>query len=278
MGELRDEEIEDLLGAIYSRYQEDFRAYARPSLRRRVASALSRFGCATVQELRDRVLDDGLAYHEMLGFLTVQVTEMFRDPAFFRAVRREVVPFLATYPSIRVWVAGCASGEEAYALAILLREEGLLDRSFIYATDVEPSALRRAREGIYPVSRVPAFSRAYLAAGGRGSLSQHYTAGYGAVVFDRALRCRILFAHHSLATDAVFSEVQLVTCRNVLIYFAAQLRERALDLFGDALVHGGFLGLGSRETLGSSAHRSAFQEIDREQRLYRRRDAHRERA
>ncbi len=275
MGELREEELDDLLGAIYSRYHEDFRAYARPSLRRRVGSALSRFRCLTVGELRDRVLDDAMAFHELLGFLTVQVTDMFRDPGFFRTVRRQVIPFLATYPSIRVWVAGCASGEEAYGVAILLREEGLLERSFIYATDVDPAALQRAREGIYAITRVAAFSRAYLASGGSGSLSQHYTAGYGAAVFDRGLRARILFAQHSLATDAVFSEVQLVTCRNVLIYFAAELRERALGLFRDALVHGGFLGLGAREALGLSAHRGAFQEIDREQRLYRRREMHR---
>ncbi len=243
-----------------------------------MASALSRFGCPTLSALQDRVLRRRRAFHELLCFLTVQVTEMFRDPAFFRAVRREVVPFLATYPSLRVWVAGCASGRRSTRWPSSSGRRGCSIARFIYATDVEPSALRRAREGIYAVSRVPAFSRAYLAAGGRGSLSQYYTAGYGAVVFDRSLRYRIVFAHHSLATDAVFAEVQLVTCRNVLIYFAAQLRERALDLFGDALVHGGFLGLGSRETLGSPAHRSAFQEIDREQRLYRRRDAHRERA
>ncbi len=278
MPELRDDDLDDLLGAIYSRYHEDFRAYARPSLRRRVGSALSRFGCATVGELRERVLDDRAAFHELLGLLTVQVTEMFRDPGFFRMLRRRVIPFLATYPSIRVWVAGCASGEEAYALAILLREGGLLERSFVYATDVDPLALQRARDGIYPLARVAAFSRAYLAAGGTGSLSHHYTAGYGAAVFDRALRHRILFAQHSLATDAVFCEVQLVTCRNVLIYFAAELRERALSLFRDALVHGGFLGLGAREALGLSANRSAFQEIDREQRLYRRREMHRENA
>ncbi len=265
-----DAALDDLLGAIHLRYGEDFRGYARRSLRRRLPAALGRFGCRTVAELRERVAGDAAAFRELLGVLTVQVSELFRDPPFFRALRREVAPALAARGPIRAWVAGCAGGEEAYGLAVLLREEGLLGRSLVYATDVDPGALERAEAGVFASARVPAFSRNYLAAGGRGSLSEHYTAGYGAVVFDRDLRRRIRFAAHSLATDGVFSELELVTCRNVLIYFEAPLRERALGLFRASLPPGGFLGLGLAETLRFSGLRDAFAEVDRGLRLYRR--------
>lgn len=268
-----DIELELLLEAIYRRYQHDFRAYARSSLRRRVGTAVERLGCASISALQDRILHDARAFAELLPILTVHVSEMFRDPPFFRALRERVVPVLATYPSVKAWVAGCSTGEEVYALAIVLHEEGLLDRSIIYATDIEPRALERAEAGIYEAERIRGFSEGYVAAGGRGSLSEYYTAGYGAAVFDRRLRRRVIFSDHSLATDAVFSEVQLVTCRNVLIYFADRLRDRAVGLFRDALVPGGFLGLGSKETLRFSRHAGDFDEFAREERIYTRRRA-----
>ncbi len=266
-----DIEIRLLLEAIYLRYQHDFRHYALASLRRRVPKALERFGVESVSALQGRILRDAAAFRELLPFLTVQVSDMFRDPPFFRALRDEVLPRLRTYPTIRAWVAGCSTGEEVYALAILLREEGLLDRSIVYASDVSPEALERAERGIYELERVAQFSASYAAAGGRGSLSDYYTAAYGAARFDPSLRESVVFTDHSLATDHVFAEVQLVTCRNVLIYFDATLQNRALGLFRDALCHKGFLGLGLGETLRFSEHADAFEPVDARLRLYRKR-------
>jgi chemotaxis protein methyltransferase CheR len=266
-----DVEIQGLLEAIYRRYQHDFRHYALPSLRRRVPRAVEHLGLRSVPDLQTRVLDDAAAFRELMPFLTVQVSEMFRDPPFFRALREQVVPWLRTFPSVKIWVAGCSTGEEAWGLAVLLREEQLLDRTLIYATDVDPDALRRAELGIFELDRVAAFSAAYAAAGGRGSLSDHYTAAYHAVRFDPALRARIVFTDHSLATDHVFAEVQLVTCRNVLIYFDAELQDRAVGLFREALSHRGILGLGMGETLRFGAHAAAFEPLDPAVRLYRRR-------
>lgn len=266
-----DIEIRLLLEAIYLRYQHDFRHYALASLRRRVPKALERLGLDSVSALQGRILRDPAAFRELLPFLTVQVSEMFRDPAFFLAVREEVVPRLRTYPTVRVWVAGCSTGEEVYALAILLREEGLLERSIVYASDVSPEALERAERGIYELDRVAQFSASYAAAGGRGSLSDYYTAAYGAARFDPSLRANVVFTDHSLATDHVFAEVQLVTCRNVLIYFDAALQSRAIGLFRDALCHKGFLGLGLGETLRFTDHADAFEPVNASLRLYRKR-------
>jgi chemotaxis protein methyltransferase CheR len=266
-----DIEIRLLLEAIYLRYQHDFRHYALASLRRRIPKALERLGLDSVSALQGRILRDPAAFRELMSFLTVQVSEMFRDPAFFLAVREQVVPRLRTYPTVRVWVAGCATGEEVYALAILLREEGLLERSIVYASDVSPEALERAERGIYELDRVAQFATSYAAAGGRGLLSDYYTAAYGAARFDPTLRANVVFTDHSLATDHVFAEVQLVTCRNVLIYFDAALQNRAVGLFKDALSHRGFLGLGLGETLRFTEHAAAFEPVDARLRLYRKR-------
>ncbi len=264
-----DIEIRLLLEAIYLRYQHDFRRYALASLRRRIPKALDHFGLASVSALQGRILRDAAALRELLPFLTVQVSEMFRDPAFFLALREQVLPRLRTYPTVRVWVAGCSTGEEVYALAILLREEGLLDRTILYASDVSPDALERAERGIYELDRVARFEANYAAAGGRGSLSDYYTAAYGAARFDPALRENVAFTDHSLATDQVFAEVQLVTCRNVLIYFDAALQNRAVGLFREALCHKGFLGLGLGETLRFTEHAAAFEPVNPSLRLYR---------
>jgi chemotaxis protein methyltransferase CheR len=268
---LFDIEIRLLLEAVLLRYQHDFRNYAVASLRRRMRQAMIHFRCDTLTQLQDRLLRDPAAFSQMLQFLTVQVSEMFRDPWFFKALREQVLPVLATYPSLKVWVAGCSSGEEVWSLAILLAEEGLLDRAIVYATDINPEALQRAEAGIYPLDRVAGFSRNYLAAGGTGSLADHYTEAYGGAAFSRKLKNQILFADHSLATDSVFSEVHLVLCRNVLIYFDRALQDRAVGLFRDSLVRHGFLGIGSRETLQFGAHAEAFELIAPEPRIYRRR-------
>jgi len=265
-----DIELNLLLEAVFQKYQHDFRHYARSSLRRRIRQALERFDCPTVSRLQERVLHEPDVFAQMLQYFTVQVSEMFRDPDYFRVLRRQVLPVLSTYPSIRIWVAGCSTGEEVWSLAILLAEEGLLDRTILYATDINPDALRTAEAGIYDIARVAGFSRAYLEAGGTRSLADYYTAGAHGVLFDRALRRNAVFADHSLATDSVFSEVHLVSCRNVLIYFDRELQERALGLFHESLIHRGFLGLGSRETLRFSNHATQFSEFCAAERIYQR--------
>jgi chemotaxis protein methyltransferase CheR len=264
-----DIELDLLLDAIYRAYHYDFRAYSEASLKRRIGTALVHFRCETISRLQERVLREPALFSELLRFLTVQVSDMFRDPPYFRALRDTVVPYLSTYASLRVWVAGCATGEEAYSLAILLHETDLLDRTMIYATDINPESLRIAAAGVYDTGRFARFSENYLAAGGRASLSDYYAAAYDGAVMDRRLRKAIVFSDHSLATDSVFAEVQLVSCRNVLIYFQKDLQERALGLVADALARRGFLGLGMKETLRFSRHAAAFAECVPEARIYR---------
>lgn len=268
-----DIECRLLLDAILARYQYDFRDYAQASLRRRLRAALFRLGCSTLSELQERLLEEPELFAALLEHLTVQVSEMFRDPGFFRALRAQVVPCLRTWPSLKVWVAGCSSGEEAYSLAILLHEEGLLERTLIYATDINPRCLAQAEAGIYPAERMAGFTVSHRESGARASLSHHYTAAYGRAILDRSLRRHIVFCDHSLATDGVFAEVQLVSCRNVLIYFNRELKDRALALFRDALCRRGFLGLGSKESLIFSAHAHAFEPLVAQSRIYRRRSA-----
>jgi chemotaxis protein methyltransferase CheR len=263
-----DIELGLLLDAIFQTYHYDFRSYAPASLKRRVRSALTHFECETISRLRERVLREPKLFSELLRFLTVQVSDLFRDPSYYRSRRERVVPYLRTYPSLKVWVAGCATGEEAYSLAILLAEEGLLERTLIYATDINPESLRAAEAGIYDAERFKRFSENYLAAGGRSSLSSYYTARYSSSVFDRALKKAILFSDHSLATDSAFAEVELASCRNVLIYFERELQDRALGVLRDSLCRKGFLGLGLKETLRFSAHAAAFAEVAREERIY----------
>lgn len=203
-----------------------------------------------------------------MDYLTVQVSEMFRDPSYFLSLREKVIPLLRTYPSLKIWVAGCSSGEEVYSLAILLREEGLLDRSIIYATDINQAALKKAEAGVYELDRIPGFTSNHQKSGAKTSLSDYYTAAYGAVVFDKSLRKNVVFSDHSLATDSVFAEMHLVSCRNVLIYFNRHLQERALGLFRESLVRKGFLGLGSKESMRFSTHGPAFDEVVREDRIF----------
>lgn len=261
-------EMDLLLDAIFQKYHYDFRGYAVASLKRRLASALIHFRCDTLSALQQRVLHEPDVFTELLRFLTVQVSDLFRDPEYFKALRDKVVPYLRTYPSLKIWVAGCATGEEAYSLAILLLEEGLLDRTLIYATDINAESLRAAERGVYDVGRFPKFSDNYKEAGGKASLSDYYTARYASAVLDRRLKKAILFSDHSLATDSVFAEVQLVSCRNVLIYFDRELQQRALGVLKDSLCRKGFLGLGMKETLRFSAHAAAFAAVSPEERIY----------
>ena len=268
--ELFEIEIDLFLEALYRGYRHDFRHYTRPTLRRRLAQALDAFGCESLSILQHRVLRDASLLASVLRFLTVQVSDLFRDPTFYKALRTVVVPVLRTYPSLKVWIAGCSTGEEAYSLAILLEEEGLLQRTILYATDVSSEALRAAELGVYKMDRAKEFSRNYERAGGHRTLSDYYTAAYDGIVLDRRLRANMVFSDHSLATDSVFAEVHLVTCRNVLIYFDLELRDRAVGLFRESLVRKGFLAIGAKESLSTSAHLGSFTEIDRTNRIYER--------
>ena len=264
-------ELKLLVDAIYQMYHYDFRGYAVASLRRRLRVAMSRLGCRSLSQLQDRLLHDKQVFPQLLDYLTVQVSEMFRDPAYFKAVREQVVPLLRTYPSLRIWVAGCSAGEEAYSLAILLREEGLLHKTLIYATDINTRTLQSATAGVFDADRIAGFTANHHASGGRSSLSDYYTAAYGRAVFDKSLKERIVFSDHSLATDSVFAEVQFISCRNVLIYFNRSLQDRALTLFRESLCRSGFLGIGAKESLRFSAQADAFNEFVREERIYQKR-------
>lgn len=266
-----DLELKLLLDAVYRRYQHDFRHYAVASLRRRVRQAMEHFDCTSVSALQGRVLHEPEVFAGMLRYFTVQCSDMFRDPALFRLLREQVVPELSTYPSVKVWVAGCSTGEEVWSYAILLAESGLLKRSLIYATDINPDALKAAERGIFAAERIPQFTANYREAGGVGTFSDYYHVAYGNAAFEPAFRRSMVLADHSLATDQVFSEVQLVSCRNVLIYFDRALQDRAVGLFAEALVDRGFLALGSHETLRYTSHADAFDEAFPAQRVYQRR-------
>ena len=248
LGAHADLEIELLLEAIFRAYHYDFRGYAKASLTRRLVQATEHLGCATLSGVQEKVLHDPRAFSALLPYLTVPVSDMFRDPIYYRALREHVVPVLRTYPSLKLWVAGCSTGEEAYSLAILLREEALLDRAIIYATDINPVSLEKARAGVYALDRFRHFTENHRLSGGVGSLSDHYHAAHGSAVLDKALKQRIVFSDHSLTTDSVFAEVQLISCRNVLIYFDRPLKDRVVRLFHASLCRKGFLGLGIKET------------------------------
>ena len=264
-----DIELPLLLEAVYRKYHYDFRSYAAASLKRRLTQAMERFGCRTLSQLQDRVLHEPVLFPALLDYLTVQVSEMFRDPPYFRSMRDKVVPLLRTYPSLKIWIAGCSTGEEVYSMAILLQEEGLLERSLIYATDINSGALERAQAGIYDAARIGGFTDNHRKSGARSSLSDYYTAAYGKAMFDKALKTNIVFADHSLSTDSAFSEVHLVSCRNVLIYFDRVLQDRVLGLFRESLCRKGFLGLGAKESLRFSTHSYAFSDFVASDKIFR---------
>jgi chemotaxis protein methyltransferase CheR len=266
-----DIELKLLLEAVYLKYQHDFRHYSMSSLRRRLSQALEEFGLATLSQLQHRIIQNPDDFSRLFQYLTVQVSEMFRDPAYFLALREHVLPLLKTYPSIKVWVAGCSTGEELWSLKILFEEEGLAERTLFYATDISPDALARAEAGIYALDRIAGFTQNYIASGGRRSLSDYYHAAYGGARFSGSLKERVVFADHSLATDEVFLEAHLVSCRNVLIYFDRPLQNRALGLFESALVRRGFLGLGSKESLRFSSRHEAFDDFRARERIYQKR-------
>lgn len=268
--EIEQIELDLLLEAIVRRYHYDFRDYSPASLRRRLQQAKVHFGCESFSQLQHHILHDDSIMGRMLQFLTVQVSEMFRDPSYFRSIREKVIPHLKTYPSLKIWVAGCSAGEELYSLVILFREEGLEDRTMFYATDINSEALEKARSGIYDLERIALFTENHRLSGGKTSLSDYYSAGYGRAIFDKSLRKRVVFSDHSLVSDAVFAETQLISCRNVLIYFNRDLQDRAIGLFKGSLARKGFLGIGSKESLRFTSHAADFSEFDRQERIYQR--------
>lgn len=269
---IEDIEIRLLLEALYHRYHYDFRNYAMASVKRRLRQAREKLGFATFSAMQEAVLHDEAMLPHLLGYLTVQVSEMFRDPSYFLAIRQKVLPHLRTYPSLKVWVAGCSGGEELYSLVILFREEGLEERTIFYATDINQEALRIAEAGVYDLDRVRQFTENHQRSGGKSSLSDYYSAAYGRASFDNSLRRHVVFSDHSLVTDAVFGEMNLISCRNVMIYFDRQLQDRALGLFRDSLARRGYLGLGAKESLRFSAHAPSFKDFVREEKIYLRSD------
>jgi chemotaxis protein methyltransferase CheR len=264
-----DIELKMLMEAIYLKYSYDFRDYTHASQKRRVLHAMREMGCATISALQERVLHQPKAFSELLQYLTIPVTEMFRDPGYYAALREQVIPVLRTYPSLKIWVAGCSTGEEVFSLAILLKEEGLLERSMIYATDINPQSLEKERKGVFPLESMRSYTQNYQLAGGRRAFSDYYTAAYNAALFDKSLCENVTFADHSLATDTVFAETQLISCRNVMIYFKKKLQERALGLFHESLCHRGFLGLGSKESIDFSSYARHFEPIVKRERIFR---------
>lgn len=267
--DLEDIEISLLLDGIFQVYGYDFREYGDASLKRRLTQWRQKVGLGNFSEAQALVLHNRAAFNGLLEGMTVNVSEMFRDPQFFKALRSEVVPHLKTYPFLKIWVAGCAAGEEAYSLAIMLGEEGLEGRFLIYATDINEKVLQQAKEGIYPLARMQQFTQGYQAAGGKRDFADYYTARYDHAILAQQLKKNIVFADHNLTVDAGVGEVQMVLCRNLMIYFKAALKERVLNLFDGSLVSGGFLCLGMKETLSGRSIAERYQEMAPHTRIYR---------
>lgn len=262
-------EIELLIEAIYQKYGYDFRSYSRASLKRRIHHRLSQAELTSISQMQHLVLHDVSFFEQLLLDLSVNVTAMFRDPQFYKAVREQIVPVLKTFPFIKIWHAGCSTGEEVYSMAILLHEEGLYDRAQIYATDFNEEVIKKAREGIITIDRIKDFTSNYQASGGSQSFSDYYTAKYNNAIINQSLKKNIVFADHNLATDSAFGEMNIIMCRNVLIYFDKQLQNRAIGLFRESLRHHGYLCLGTKESLRFSEYENNFEPIVKPLKIYR---------
>ncbi len=262
-------ELKMLLEAIFERYGYDFRAYSKASIKRRILSHLSDTDCQTVSELQHQILYNPDAFEKLLFKLSINVTEMFRDPDFYRALRENIFPELMQKTRIKIWHAGCSTGEEAYSLSILLQEEGLYEKCYLYATDIDDQALAKAKDGIYPIKDMKEFTKNYNKAGGKKSLGDYYTAKYDFAMLNSNLKKNIIFSNHNLATDSVFGEMDLIVCRNVLIYFNRELQDRVFGLFKDSLCEDGILCLGSKETIRVSKHTEHFEDVAAAKKIYR---------
>lgn len=267
--ELERIEIELLLEGVFRHYGYDFRSYAFASIRRRLWKRVEAEGLTSMSELQALVLHDTSAMQRLLLDLSVSVTAMFRDPGFYHVFRNQVIPLLRTYPFIRIWHAGCSTGEEVYSTAIVLEEEGLLDRARIYATDLNDAVLQQARAGIFPLNSMQEYTENYIRAGGTRSFSEYYTAKYDGALFSPALTRNVVFSQHNLVTDRSFSEFNVIFCRNVLIYFDRNLQHRVHTLFYESLIMFGVLALGSKESLRFSQYENCYEKLDARERLYR---------
>lgn len=266
--ENEDLEIRFLLEAIYLKYGYDFRDYSKAHLKRRIMHRLALSGLNSISQLQHQVLYDRAFLETLLNDFSINVTEMFRDPPFYKAFRQEVVPVLKTYPFIKVWHAGCSSGEEVYSMAILLKEEGLYERTQIYATDFNVEVIEKAKQAIYPIEDIKDYTYNYQQSGGLASFADYYIARYESVILDHTLKRKIIFADHNLVTDGVFGEMHVVICRNVLIYFNRELQNKVFKLFYESLRNGGFLGIGTKETLRFSNYMEKFDTISENLKIY----------
>ena len=265
-------EIDLLIEAVYRKYGYDFRNYSGDSVRRRIMHRYGLENFASISEMLHRVLNDEKFLGTLILDLSINTTEMFRDPSFYRTLRTEIFPLLNTYPSIKIWHAGCSTGEEVYSTAILLKEEGLYDKTTIYATDFNEVVLKKAKEGIFPLDMMKQFTSNYQDAGGTEGFSGYYISDERAAIMDRALKENVVFADHNLVTDGVFGEINMIMCRNVMIYFNRELQNRVIRLFRDSLVYRGILCLGSRETIEFSEYAGDFRNLAGKERIYENRN------
>lgn len=267
--QLWDEEVDLILNDVIDLYGYDFTNYSRASLKRRINRLISNDRFLSVAEFRYRLLNDKDYFKRFVEEITVNVTEMFRDVTFYKTLRQQVLPILATWPLIRIWHAGCSTGEEVYSMAILLHEANLLNKSLLYATDINPAVLQKVRQGVFPLSQMKQYSENYILSGGNRDFSSYYTAQYDSVKFDDYLGKKIVLATHNLVSDGSFNEFQLIMCRNVMIYFDKPLQDKVLHLFYDSLEMLGFLALGSKETLKFTGIHKNFQQLENKEKIWR---------
>ncbi|MFH1995122.1 MAG: protein-glutamate O-methyltransferase CheR [Nitrospinota bacterium] len=264
---INNEEME-LLSVVHRHYGYDFRNYAPAMIKRRLASFMFETKFESLPEVSQRIVSDRSILESLIYYFSITVTEMFRNPLTCRKLRESVIPYLKTYPHIKIWHAGCATGEEVYSMAILLKEEGIYDRCHIYATDINDSALNAARDGIFPIKDAKKYSRNYKEAGGHYAFSDYYSSIDNSIIMDRGLKENIIFANHNLVSDHIFGEMNIIMCRNVLIYFNDILQEHILNIFFESLTHGGFLCVGNSESIKYSNIYPKFREIARRERIY----------
>ena len=262
-------ETSSLLEAVYQKYGYDFRQYSEAHIMRRIRNRMAMSGLEDISQMKSKILNDEIFASKLIQDLSITVTEMFRDPGFYKSLRENVIPILKTYPFIKIWHAGCATGEEAYSMSIIMQEEGLYDRTTIYATDFNQLALNKAKEGIFSNEMIKGYTTNYQLAEGKESFSNYYTSNYDNVIMNKSLKKNIVWANHNLVTDSVFAEVHLILCRNVLIYFDRDLQNKVQTLFYNSLINGGILCLGSKESLRFTDVYDKYIELDNKQRIFK---------
>lgn len=270
--EINDENLMRLLNDIFELYGYDFTGYSKESMRRRMERLFVKDNFVSFAEFRYRIRNNSEYFRRLLQEITVNVTEMLRDPLFYKMIRKKILPVLATYPFIRIWIAGCSTGEEAYSMAILLKEADILKKSLLYATDINPLVVEKARKGIFPVNQVKQYSENYIRSGGESDFSAYYTSHYQLAKFDEELSEKMVFSTHNLVSDFSFNEFQLILCRNVMIYFDKQLQAKVLNLFDRSLVRFGYLGLGAKESLRFSPIASRYKQLELKEKLWQKID------